>query len=71
METPPTHRNPDATSIAQPHEGETALEEVIDVCLHPDRAHHDELGHTRNGSEEAASPREQPSAPIDVSKVDE
>jgi hypothetical protein len=71
METLQNHRNPDASSIAQPHAPETALEEVIDVCLHPDRAHHDELGHTRNGSEQPASPREQPSAPMDVGKVDE
>jgi hypothetical protein len=51
---------------------EAILEEVIDAELQPDRAHHDELGRTANGVEEhAPSPREQPSEPIDLRKVDE
>ena len=50
---------------------EALLEEVIDT-LQPDRAHHDELGRTANGREpHEPSPREQPSEPIDLGKVDE
>lgn len=50
---------------------EALLEEVIDT-LQPDRAHHDELGRTANGVEvHEPSPREQPSEPIDLGKVDE
>ena len=52
-------------------ESESVLEQLIDVSVQPDRAHHDELGRTRNGTEQPASPREQPAAPIDVSKVGE
>jgi hypothetical protein len=47
-----------------------ALEEMLDV-LQPDRAHHDELGRTRNGTAEPASPREPPAAPLDVANVGE
>lgn len=51
---------------------EAILAEVIDAELQPDRAHHDELGRTANGAEEhEPSPREQPSEPIDLAKVDE
>lgn len=51
---------------------EAILEEVINAELQPDRAHHDELGRTANGVEEhEPSPREQPSEPIDLGKVDE
>lgn len=51
---------------------EAVVEEMVDVLLHPDRAHHDELGRTREGSEDGeAGPREQPAAPIDVAHVDE
>lgn len=52
-------------------ESESVLEEVIDVSLQPDRAHHDELGHTREGAEEPASPREQAPVPLDVDLVNE
>ncbi|HEY7192079.1 MAG TPA: hypothetical protein VH436_36275 [Vicinamibacterales bacterium] len=67
---PTLHRHPQVPTTPA-EEPETALEEMIDVSLHPDRAHHDELGHTRNGSEQPASPREQPPAPLDVEHVDE
>lgn len=51
---------------------EALLEEVIDASLQSDRAHHDELGRTANGAEEhEPSPREQPSEPIDLERVDE
>jgi hypothetical protein len=50
-------------------ESESVLEQLIDVSVQPDRAHHDELGRTRNGTEQPASPREQPAAAIDVSEV--
>ena len=53
---------------------ETALEEVIDTSLNPDRAHHDELGRTnepRSDGEQEASPREQPAAPLDLTKTGE
>ena len=52
-------------------ESESVLEQLIDVSVQPDRAHHDELGRTRNGTEQPASPREQPAGPLDVSKVGE
>ena len=53
-------------------EDEELLEQVIDASLQPDRAHHDELGPTANGAaEHEPSPREQPSEPIDIGKVDE
>ena len=50
---------------------ETALEEVIDAELQPDRAHHDELGRTAADKESERSPREQPPKPLDLGKVDE
>jgi hypothetical protein len=51
---------------------ESVLEEEIDVALHPDRAHHDELGRTVEPAEHnAPSPREQPAGPIDIGKVEE
>jgi hypothetical protein len=51
---------------------EELLEQVIEASLQPDRAHHDELGRTANGAgEPEPSPREQPSEPIDLTKVDE
>ena len=50
-------------------ESESVLEQLIDVSVQPDRAHHDELGRTRNGTEQPASPREQPAAAIDVSNA--
>lgn len=52
-------------------ESESVLEQLIDVSVQPDRAHHDELGRTRNGTEQPASPREQPAAPVDISRVGE
>ena len=53
-------------------ESEDVLEEVIDASLHPDRAHHDEIGRTEEPSEHTPpSPREQPAEPIDIKKVDE
>ena len=62
----PRHRPPVADA------DEALLEEVIDASLQPDRAHHDELGRTANGADEQEpSPREQPSEPIDLGKVDE
>lgn len=62
----PRQRPPAATADEQ------LLEEVIDTSLQPDRAHHDELGRTANGvGEHEPSPREQPSEPIDLAKVDE
>lgn len=48
--------------------------EVMDACFEPDRAHHDELGRTdENGKipDAPASPREQPAAAMDVTRVDE
>lgn len=63
----PRHKPPVAAAA-----DEELLEEVIDTSLQPDRAHHDELGRTANGVEEREpSPREQPSEPIDLGKVDE
>ena len=55
-------------------QSETALEEVIETSLNPDRAHHDELGRTNeppSDGEQEASPREQPAAPLDISQTDE
>ena len=55
-------------------ESETALEEMIDASLNPDRAHHDELGRTNeplSDGEQDASPREQPAAPLDISQTGE
>jgi hypothetical protein len=55
-------------------EDEAIRQEVIDACFEPDRAHHDELGHTdENGviPDAPASPREQPAAAMDVTQVDE
>jgi len=51
-------------------------QEMIDACLHIDRARHDELGRTVPVDEEStresrSSAREQPAAPIDLSNVDE
>jgi hypothetical protein len=53
-------------------------EETVQALLHPDRAHHDELGHADDvsaTSEEPlhghSSPREQGAAPLDMTKVDE
>lgn len=51
---------------------EAVVEEVIEASLHPDRAHHDELGRTRGLEEDGEpGPREQPAAPIDVAHTDE
>jgi hypothetical protein len=53
---------------------EAVRREVMDACFEPDRAHHDELGHTdENGAipDPPASPREQPAAAMDVTRVDE
>ena len=48
------------------------LEEVIDVSLHPDRAHHDEIGRTEEPAEHTPpSPREQPAESMDIHNVDE
>lgn len=65
-----TSRTPRALiSEADP---EAVAEEVVEVLLHPDRAHHDELGRTREpNGDGGAGPREQPAAPIDVKHVDE
>jgi len=55
-------------------ESETALEEMIDASLNPDRAHHDELGRTNeplSDGEQEASPREQPAAALDISQTGE
>jgi hypothetical protein len=55
-------------------EAETVLEEVIEASLNPDRAHHDELGRTHDSAadgEQAASPREQPAVPLDVTQTGE
>jgi hypothetical protein len=59
-----------ARAFDAPDVHEELLEEVIG-SLQPDRAHHDELGRTANGSEEEPSPREQPAEPIDLGNVDE
>ena len=68
MDTKPASR----TALHPPApESESVLEEVIDVSLQPDRAHHDELGHTSEGGEEPASPREQAPAPLDIDLVNE
>jgi hypothetical protein len=62
----------------QAPDSQAVLDEVIDTSLHPDRAHHDELGRTEesvsSGSqpEEAPpSPREQPAVPLDIQRIDE
>jgi hypothetical protein len=50
---------------------EEVVEHVIDT-LHPDRAHHDEMGRTVDRADGCEpSPREQPAEPIDVDNVDE
>jgi hypothetical protein len=50
-------------------------DETVEALLHPDRAHHDELGRTETAEgavpHPRSSPREQGAAPIDLSKVDE
>jgi hypothetical protein len=57
--------------IAEPNT-EAVVEEVIEALLHPDRAHHDELGRTREPDDDGEpGPREQPAAPLDVEHVDE
>lgn len=72
-----THTNEDRLRAEAPTEAETVEEEVIDASLYPDRAHHDELGHTEEpepdhrSREVPPSPREQPAAPIDIGQVDE
>jgi hypothetical protein len=60
---------PSATSARA---ASVVLEEVIDASLQPDRAHHDEIGRTKEPSEHTLpSPREQPAEAIDIGKVDE
>jgi hypothetical protein len=60
---------PSATS---PRAASVVLEEVIDASLHPDRAHHDEIGRTEEPSEHTLpSPREQPAEAIDIGNVEE
>lgn len=57
--------------IAEP-DPEAVVEEVVEGLLHPDRAHHDELGRTGPSDDDGtAGPREQPAAPIDVEHIDE
>jgi hypothetical protein len=63
--------------VGPAQEAEVILEQEIEVSLHPDRAHHDELGRTDEPVDQVhhpdgePSPREQPAAPIDIAKVDE
>lgn len=55
-------------------DADAVRKEVMDACFEPDRAHHDELGHTdENGDrvDTTDSPREQPAAPLDVDHIDE
>ena len=65
------------TAVGPAKEAEVILEQEIEVSLHPDRAHHDELGRTDEPVDQVhhpdgePSPREQPAAPIDIAKVDE
>ena len=74
MPTTRTIAPPRVPAATWPNDTEEALEEMIDVTLQPDRAHHDELGRTdENGvvPDAQPSPREQPAAAIDVTDVDE
>ena len=51
---------------------DVVLEQEIDASLHPDRAHHDEIGRTAEPSAHTLrSPREQPAESIDIRNVDE
>ena len=60
------------TTAVPPDNSEAVLEEMLEASLHPDRAHHDELGRTEESVEHHdASPREQAAGPLDVAHVDE
>ena len=65
-------QKPAASSSGAIVASEAVLEEVIDASLHPDRAHHDEIGRTEEPSAHTApSPREQPAESMDIQNIDE
>jgi len=74
MATTQTDIKPDKPPDDPLQQSDAVVAEVVDAMLEPDRAHHDEIGRTRNGTKEAepaGSPREQPAAPIDIEEIGE